>query len=69
MHGITMIRLLKTVSSSKYYQKHESCQTNEYKLRTEIILQLAFQLKIVTDEKDTRFLCQSTKFTKNICKE
>jgi len=27
MHGITMIKLLKTVLSSTYYQKHVSCQT------------------------------------------
>jgi len=29
MHGITMIKLLKTLLSSTYYQKHVSCQTNE----------------------------------------
>jgi len=29
MNGITMIKLLKTVLSSTYHQKHLSCQTNE----------------------------------------
>jgi len=29
MHGITMIKLLKTVLSSTYYQKHLSYPTNE----------------------------------------
>jgi len=32
-----MINLLKIVLSSIYYQKHVSCQTNEEKLRIEII--------------------------------
>jgi len=27
-----MIKLMKTVLSSTYYQKHASCQTNEWKL-------------------------------------
>jgi len=35
---MTMIKLLKTVLSSTYYQKHVSCQTNEQKLRIEIII-------------------------------
>jgi len=29
IHGIAMYKLLKTVLSSTYYQKHVSCQTNE----------------------------------------